>query len=274
MKVIRMKNKKLNIKSNQELGVSKMEALKQQNKNIESGHLIRQSMKYRHSDIRRWCKQKRRWLTEEQKKQFGLREWHNPNFKSSAKSHKIISGQQLDDYINKSIPTTKEFKEDFKIVWVRKKLFNWIETIYHPTVFMTIQLPNHLKTENMEIVQERIRSVMAYFERQLLGRDWHKYHLPFICFMESGKNGFWHAHILFNQGKFKPWHLWLAADNTLRDFGWSDYCINLDIMNADKKRVISYCYKEIKINMNGHFDSTRLILSDELFKFDINKSKT
>lgn len=225
--------------------LTKMEELIQQNKKIETGYIIRQSMKYHNASIRGWCK---------------------PKSKCSKQKIKITSGQQLDNHLNQSIPKKKEFKEDFKIVWVRKALFDWLETTYHPTVFMTIQLPDHLKTEKAEQSKEYLRRVMSYFERQLLGREWNEYHLPFVCFMEEGISGLWHYHILFNQGKFKPWHLWLALDNTLRRFDWPDYCMHLDIMNADKRRVISYCLKEVKADINGHFDSNRFLFSDELFK--------
>lgn len=225
--------------------LTKMEELIQQNKKIETGYIIRQSMKYRHASIRGWCK---------------------PKSKSLKRKIKITSGQQLDSHLNQFIPKTKEFKEDFKIVWVKKALFDWLKTTYHPTVFMTIQLPDHLKTEKADQSKEYLRRVMSYFERQLLGREWNEYHLPFVCFMEEGISGLWHYHILFNQGKFKPWHLWLALDNTLRRFDWPDYCMHLDIMNADKRRVISYCLKEVKVDINGHFDSDRFLFSDELFK--------
>ena len=232
--------------------IKKWKALEKQMKNIDNGHTIRQSMKYHYTNIREWCK---------------------PISKLSNNTSKITSTQQLDDYLNKEISKKEKNKENFKTVLVKKELFDWIEKTYHPTVFMTIQLPQHLKTENMKKAKEYIRLAMSYFERQLLGRNWKDYHLPFICFMEKGKNGFYHAHILFDQAKFRPWHVWLAANNTLSYFGWSDYCINLDIMNVDRKRVILYCLKEIKINVNGHFDSTHLILPDELFKWNLDKKK-
>ena len=222
--------------------VSKLrKAMAQQNKDIETGHLIRQSMKYHYASVRSWCKPKQ-------------------------SRTKITSGQQLDAYLSNSIPTNKDFKDDFKIAWVKKALFDWIQNTYHPTVFMTIQLPDKLKTDKMHQSKEYLRRVMSYFQRQLLGREWIEFHLPFICCMEEGISGLWHYHILFNQGKFRPWHLWLAVENTLHHFGWPDYCMHLDIMNADKRRVVSYCFKEVKVNINGHFNSDRFVLSDELFK--------
>ena len=226
--------------------LTKMEELIRQNKKIETGYIIRQSMKYHNTSIRGWSK---------------------PKSICSKQKIKITSGQQLNNHLNQSIPKAKDFKDGFKIAWVRKALFDWLETTYHPTVFMTIQLPDHLKTEKADQSKEYLRRVMSYFERQLLGREWNEYHLPFVCFMEEGISGLWHYHILFNQGKFKPWHLWLALDNTLRRFSWPDYCMHLDIMNADKRKVISYCLKEVKVDINGHFDSNRFLFSDELFKW-------
>ena len=247
MKDIKMENKNGQATRRREVSeLTKMMTLKQLNKNIETGHLIRQSMKYHHASVRSWCK---------------------PNIKQPTKAVKITSGQQLDTYLSQGIPKKEDFKDGFKIAWVRKALFDWLETTYHPTAFMTIQLPDNLKTEKVHQSKEYLRRVMSYFERQLLGREWINYQLPFVCFMEQGVSGSWHYHVLFNQGKFRPWHLWLALDNTLKRFGWPGYCMHLDIMNADKKKVISYCFKQVKVNIHGHFDSDRLILSDELFKW-------
>lgn len=246
MKVIKMINKIPNIKKNNEKELSKMVELIHVNKDIETGHLIHQSMKYHYPNINDWTKYKIK--TSKKRKPS-----ENPT---------IESGKQLDEYLNKSI---SKRKEDGKNWSVQHELFDWIETTYNPTVFMTIQLPEHLKTENIEVAKERFRSILSYFERQLLGRRWTKYHLKFVCFLEGGISGCWHAHILYNQAKFKPWHLWLAVDNTLKYFDWSDYCIHLDIINANKTPVIKYCFKEVKVDINGHFDSSRFCLSDELF---------
>ena len=230
MKVIKMINKTSNIKKNNEQESQKMIELARVNKNIETGYLIYQSMEYHHPNIKDWCKYKIK-----QSKRIKASE--NPI---------IESGKQLDEYLNQSISK----KEDGKNWSVRHELFNWIETNYNPTVFMTIQLPDHLKTENIELAKERFRSVLSYFEKHLLGRHWIEYHLKFVCFLEEGISGCWHAHILYNQAKFKPWHLWLAVDNTLKYFGWSNYCINLDIMNANKTPVIKYCFKgEVCLNL-------------------------
>ena len=211
--------------------LTKLKALIKLNRRIDNGQLIRQSMKYHYVSIHDWCKAKT---------------------KSTDRVLPISEFKSLFTGIKSDV--------------VKNALIKWINEIYHPTAFLTIQLPDNLKTENIDKAKEHLRLAMSHFEKQLLGRDWIKYHLPFICFMEEGISGCWHFHILFNQGKFKPWHLWLALDNTLKHFEWSDYCMHLDIITADKVKAISYCLKEIGVNINGHFDSNRFIFSDELFK--------
>lgn len=135
------------------------------NKNIENGHIIRQSMKFNHTNIRNWIK---------------------PRIKSIPDLHLSTS-------------TSKNIFCGLKQKSVIHTLIKWIEETFNPTVFLTIQLPDKLRTENKGKAQEYFRSVMACYERQLLGREWNKYHLPFICFMEKGISRLWHAHILFNQ---------------------------------------------------------------------------
>ena len=210
---------------------TKLEALIQLNKNIENGHLIRQSMKYYHANVCDW----------------------------------VVSRRKKVSDIRLPISSFKDLFMGLKSKSVIQVLIKWIEETYHPTAFLTIQLPDKLKTERKDKALDKLRLIMAYFERQLLGREWHKHHLPFICFMEEGISGCCHFHILFNQGKFRPWHLYLALDNTIRHFDWPDYSIRLDIMNADKKKAIGYCLKEVKVNAYGHFNSDRFVFSSELF---------
>lgn len=162
MKVIKMINKTSNIEKNNEKELSKMVELIHVNKDIETAHLIHQSMKFHYPNINDWTKYK----IKQSKK------------RKPSENSIIESGRQLDEYLNKSI---SKRKEDGKNWSVQHELFDWIETTYNPTVFMTIQLPEHLKTENIEVAKERFRSILSYFERQLLGRHWTKYHLKFVC---------------------------------------------------------------------------------------------
>ena len=99
-----MKNKKVNTKKDLASELKKMKALKQLNEHIDNGHIIRQSMKYHYENIRGWCSIS----------------------KLSDSTLKITSSKQLGDYLNKLIPITKRFEENFKIAWVRKELFDWI----------------------------------------------------------------------------------------------------------------------------------------------------
>ncbi len=215
--------------------LSKMKALQRQNKCIENRHLIRQSMKYHHPTIRDWTRPKNK----------NMPDIH------SYKPFLQKLGTKLDEYT------------------VKTALIKWLVDVYKPTALLTVQLPDQLKTERKDKALDYLRSAMAYFERQLLGRDWKDYHLPFVCFTEKGTSGLWHFHIIFNQGQFEAWHLWLALNNTINKFKWPDYSMHLDIMHADKSKVVSYCLKEVKVNYHGHFESNCFIFSDELFNFPI-----
>ena len=54
-----------------------------------------------------------------------ISDWCNPKLKPSTNSFKIASCQQLEEEINKCIPTIKGInQEDFKAVWVKKALFD------------------------------------------------------------------------------------------------------------------------------------------------------
>ena len=212
----------------EETDLQRLKALQQLNKSIATGHLIRQAMRCEYALVR---------------------DWSVPKIK------------------NRSLAMKNPSKHSSTVA-IKEALTRWIRKVYDPTMFLTIQLPDSLKTENADKATEHLRRVMAHFERQLLGREWNKYHLPFICFMERGISGLWHYHILFNQGKFKPWHLWLALDNTLKHFNWPEYCLDLDVIRKNQKRVISYCLKELKVNEYGHFESSQFILSCELFGLD------
>lgn len=153
--------------------LSKMKALQRQNKCIENGHLIHQSMKYHHPTIRDWTRPKNK----------NIPDIH------SYKPFLQKLGTKLDEYT------------------VKTALIKWLVDVYKPTALLTVQLPDQLKTERKDKALDYLRPAMAYFERQLLGRDWKDYHLPFICFTEKGTSGLWHFHIILNQGQFEAWAL-------------------------------------------------------------------
>jgi tryptophan synthase alpha subunit len=56
---------------------------------------------------------------------------------------------------------------------------------------------NH-RTDNMQILQERIKNFMSQMEQNLLGRHWYNHHYRFMLFVENHKTDGLHGHIVIN----------------------------------------------------------------------------
>lgn len=149
-----------------------------------------------------------------------------------------------------------------------KALFEFIER-YNPNYFLTVQFPEHKKTENSEISNNRLRIIMKNFERQLLGRYWNKHHLPFICFAELGTSKMYHYHILFNSKDFKSEDIQSALNKTTYQQKLPSYSLKLEQIVYNEEIVFVYCTKEIKIKNNNKFDSSKIITSHDLFDISV-----
>ena len=132
----------------------------------------------------------------------------------------------------------------------KRDLADWIKS-FNNTHFLTLQLPENLKTSN--------------FENCLLGRYWNKNHLQFMCFAEKGKGDGWHYHILFNAGNWTTEQLEGALAKTASSLHLPLYSLQLDLINRENDYTNFYCIKEIRINNHENFNSDRIIISDCLF---------
>ncbi len=157
---------------------------------------------------------------------------------------------------------------------VKCEYVNFINTVYNPTHFLTVRLPKHWETTNLNHAIGRLRLIMKVFERSLIKNHWNKHHLPFIATSETGDGIYWHFHILFNQDKYTNEMLQNAIKKTIKSIrGMSDYCLKLQHIKEDNIKTFVnavndtdfYCLKEIKINRYGKFNGERIIFSDDLF---------
>ena len=148
---------------------------------------------------------------------------------------------------------------------IKRELHNWIEGVYRPTHFLTIQLPENQKSESLSHSTSHLRSIMIEFERYLLKRHWNKKHLPFICFAEKGSSQEWHFHILLNQREFTYQQLLNAVYDVNIRLSLPGYCLELVPIINDVIRVEGYATKEIHITDFGSYDSDRILLSHDLF---------
>lgn len=146
---------------------------------------------------------------------------------------------------------------------IQQTLINWLADI-NPQYFLTIQLPQHLRSESLTTTNKHLLEIMSIFERLLWGRHWNRKHTPFIAIAENGKLSFnWHYHILIYNCPFNFFQLQRVLDTLLTILNLTPETINL-------KPVITfgvndYSFKEIFADVNGHFDTDRIITSEILF---------
>lgn len=151
---------------------------------------------------------------------------------------------------------------------LKTELTKWIDNTYSPKYLMTIQLPENLKSNNLEYSINHLKSIMRDFERFLLKRHWNKKHLPFIAFAENGISKDWHFHLLLNGDNFSYTDLKIAIYRIILKQNIPTYCIQLDKIEDGMAKVESYTIKEIKITDFNKFDSDRMILSQDLFNIE------
>lgn len=157
---------------------------------------------------------------------------------------------------------------------VKCEYVNFINTVYNPTHFLTVRLPQHWENTNLNHAIGRLRLIMKVFERSLIKNHWNRHHIPFIATSETGNGIYWHFHILFNQDKYTDEMLQNAIKKIIKSIrGMSDYCLKLQHIKEDNIKTFVnavndtdfYCLKEIKVNRYGKFDGERIIFSDDLF---------
>ena len=149
--------------------------------------------------------------------------------------------------------------------WHIKHAINqWLATL-KPTYFLSVQFPMNMRTSDFDQAQEHLRKIMKNFERQLLGRHWHKKPLPFMATAEHGESRNWHFHALFYDCPFAPRQLRVALNRTIVDMRLTPETFDLQHIKKKPAHVHSYCTKEIRADINSHFDSTQIIPHEVLF---------
>lgn len=161
---------------------------------------------------------------------------------------------------------------------------------YDPNYFLTFQLPSKRRTYDYLKFEPKLKGTMNTFEWKLGGRHWFKHPIHFICFMEKGISGYWHAHILFKSDK--DINTVKKALNEIKTIQYKNHkkiikrfpIHSFDIQAITKHSskvnpvynsgVELYCIKELRPDCWGNFDSDRMIFSEDLFTFDKKNEKT
>ena len=151
-----------------------------------------------------------------------------------------------------------------------KQVINTWASSYNPTHFLTVRLPENMKTFDYELSKRALNKIMSAFEYRLLGRHWHKKHLPFIATAEKGHEEAWHYHILFNQQNFSDTELNTAIFKTMIALQLPLYSLVLKPITDYKDYVVSYCSKEMRV-ISDIIDTDRIVPSHVLFNIPVKK---
>jgi hypothetical protein len=152
-----------------------------------------------------------------------------------------------------------------------KALWKEYGTIGRYSHYITIQLPRPRRSANFETAKEQWREVMACFEYNLLDRQWYKpqNQLPFIGCATKGNNGCWHCHLLLESRDGIPdAKVMDAMYETWRKQSLTPIQLHIEPVEqtmCDIQTVLAYTGNHIKVVHKTHFDTTKFILSGDLF---------
>lgn len=153
---------------------------------------------------------------------------------------------------------------------IRDQINQWI-TSTNPTHFLSVQFPPHKRKSDLDLSKKTLRLVLKNFQRHLLKRHWNKKSLPFIAVAEKGDSPTFHFHVLFYAYKYTKDQIQVALNKTLDNMNLPPETLVLKPIEETPYYVHSYCTKEIVADVDRHFNSDRIIFSEELFDLPVKK---
>lgn len=67
---------------------------------------------------------------------------------------------------------------------------------FAPTIHLSLQWDMNHRTRAIPVLEKRLYYFMSRAQREIIGRSWYRYHIPFIGFGETNNLGEYHIHIL------------------------------------------------------------------------------
>ncbi len=157
-------------------------------------------------------------------------------------------------------------KNEQVTLFLQREFCDWL-CEFAPTHFISIQFPTNQRSKSMEISRDYLGNVMKYFEKQFDIRHWFKHILPFIGFAEQNDidRGKWHFHLFLQNNRYTEDKVNTATKETIKHFKFSPDVIDIQQIDRTPYRAYKYATKDIKANKKGHFDDSRVFLSNEMF---------
>lgn len=148
-----------------------------------------------------------------------------------------------------------------------------------PNYMITIQLPSAYRSKNLDRFRFTVKNIMQQIEKDLLGKNWHKHHNPFVIFYEN-KNGLeaWHAHVLCNftdrqtgetENHYDIEKAVSRANHTFRCNNGCKTDLDVDVSLLDNIKsvqdAVNYCQKEVWQEEKNTEHQIRFEFSEDLF---------
>ena len=144
-------------------------------------------------------------------------------------------------------------------------LFEYVQA-FAPTYHLILQWDCNHRARTITVLEKRLLFFMSRVQREILGRNWYRYHIPFIGFGEINDKGEYHMHVLIKDSS-RSLLCWKRAFNkvTLRakrtPVPKNPYL--QEITPGTEWRVVKYTTKQLKPGSLGNTYANSAIISSE-----------
>lgn len=162
---------------------------------------------------------------------------------------------------------------------IKQSRITSIINVVKPNTMITLQLPPAYRSKNLDRFRFTVKNIMQQIEKDLLGKNWHKHHYPFVIFYEN-KNGLeaWHAHVLCNftdrqtgetENHDDIEKAVCRANHTFRCSNGCKTDLDVDVSLLDNIKsvqdAVNYCQKEVWAEEKNTEYQIRFEFSEDLF---------
>ncbi|MDE6481336.1 MAG: hypothetical protein K2L25_00750 [Alphaproteobacteria bacterium] len=162
--------------------------------------------------------------------------------------------------------------------WMMSWLADWTgsdKEVY----FISLRQPLYKQTQNLHKARTELCRVMVEFEKKVCAsRHWfNRKYWRFIGVGEwGGTAGFWHWHLLVkgksSDDNYVRYLIEKATEHIRIKFKFDTHSFHVVGIDKTPDRVVSYMLKETRADERGHYDSERIVISEELFAHIFDKT--
>lgn len=147
---------------------------------------------------------------------------------------------------------------------VQQIINDWLDEFMFSHYF-TIKVPLGAYKSGFDGSYKILRKIVKRYEKELVGRYWHKNPVHFIGIAELGERKIWHWHLLLWGHKYTDEQLQTALIKTRDYMELSENTLDIRPITYTPSRLNGYNTKEIIADNHGRFNTDRIICSDIIF---------